>query len=277
MGLAARGMAWRVLLQGNSSYTRVFFVVNIGYLLNNILPLRLGELGRALIMGREGLGFWRVFSTILIERAIDMFLIASMLGGTLPFVFSKYRSHSYVLVVFVIILLGLFFLHVLANRPHLIDRIMEKVKARLPFVYMLIKDRLQSFLLGLNALKKPNDLLKVLGWMTLTWALALWSQYLLLQAFLPQAHLLWIVFGQGVVALGAAAPSSPAYVGIIEAAWVGALSLFGVDSNTALAYAIASHLMNILVTGMIGGYALIGEGESIGELYRRLRNEKSIM
>ena len=81
-----RTWAWRSLLKEEVSFKKVFLTMNAGYLLNNILPFRLGELGRAFLLGHAGLGFWRVFSTILIERSFDMILAAGLLLGTLPFV-----------------------------------------------------------------------------------------------------------------------------------------------------------------------------------------------
>lgn len=272
-GLAARGVAWQLLLQGGSTYTQVFLTVNIGYLLNNLLPLRLGEFGRAFLLGRHGLGFWRVLSTILVERSFDMIVIAGMLLGSLPFVFGVFQSYQFALILLLIVLFGLFLLYLLANREQIVYKILERIGIRLPGLYIFLKDKLQAFLLGLKALTKPWDFLKVFGWMMMTWIFALGAQFLLLKAFLPHASFVWIVFGQGLVALGAAAPSSPAYVGVIEAAWVGALTTFGIHSSTALAYAISSHLLNIVVTGLIGGYALVREGDSISELYCQLREK----
>ncbi len=273
LGLATRGVAWRLLLRGESTYTKVFLTINIGYLLNNILPLRLGELGRALLLGRHGLGFWRVLTTIIVERAFDMIVIAGMLLGTLPFMFGIYRSYQYIFFIFSIVLIGFIALYLLVNNQRIVYKSLEKMGTYLPKLSLLIEARIQAFFMGLTVLTKPLDLIFVFYWMMMTWFFALSAQFLLLKAFLPQVNLIWIVFGQGLVALGAAAPSSPAYIGVIEAAWVGALTMFGVRSGTALAYALASHLLNIVVTGLIGGYALVKEGESISDLYGQLRKK----
>jgi uncharacterized membrane protein YbhN (UPF0104 family) len=72
-----------------------------------------------------------------------------------------------------------------------------------------------------------------------------------------------------------AVPSSPAYVGVLEAAWIGGLSVFGVAASTALAYALASHLLNIVITGVLGVYAVGRAGESLGNLYAQIRNVRS--
>ena len=52
-----------------------------------LLPFRLGEIGRALILSfKASLRFMFVFSTILIERAIDVAISAGLILVTLPFV-----------------------------------------------------------------------------------------------------------------------------------------------------------------------------------------------
>ena len=77
--LAIRGVVWRTLLCEEATFSQVFLTVNEGYLINNILPLRLGEVARAFLLSRKaGLGFWRVFSTILIERALDLMMAAGL-------------------------------------------------------------------------------------------------------------------------------------------------------------------------------------------------------
>ncbi|NMC79026.1 MAG: hypothetical protein GYA59_06675, partial [Chloroflexi bacterium] len=57
LSLGTRGLAWRVLLERKATLRQAFFVVNEGYLLNNLFPLRAGEFGRAVFMGKAtGLG-----------------------------------------------------------------------------------------------------------------------------------------------------------------------------------------------------------------------------
>jgi uncharacterized protein (TIRG00374 family) len=68
--IVVRSIVWRTLLQERAPLGMVFLTLNQGYLLNNVLPLRLGEVARALLLSRKAhLGFLQVFSTVLIERA----------------------------------------------------------------------------------------------------------------------------------------------------------------------------------------------------------------
>ena len=272
--LGIRGLAWRAILNDEPPFKRVFLILNAGYLLNNILPFRLGEIGRAFLLGRKGLGFWRVFTTILIERAFDMALVAGMVLGTLPFVWGSARAQQLAFMVVVVILSGMVTLHFLARYQSQALALFEKLGSRWPRLLRMGGDRVDSFFAGLVALKDVGRFLKVLSLMLVNWFLAVVAQFLLLRAFVPSSHFLWALFGQGIVALGVAVPSSPAYVGVLEAAWVSALSLVGVPPAEALAYAFASHILNITVTGLIGGYALLREGLSLSRLYSRIRNQR---
>ncbi|HEX7556453.1 MAG TPA: lysylphosphatidylglycerol synthase domain-containing protein, partial [Leptolinea sp.] len=61
-----RAIAWRILLDRKPTISQTFFGINAGYLLNNLFPLRAGEIGRAVLLGQStGLGTFHVLSTII--------------------------------------------------------------------------------------------------------------------------------------------------------------------------------------------------------------------
>ena len=274
LALMTRAIAWRKLLLDEIPYRDVFFTLNAGYLLNNILPLRLGELGRAFILGRHGLGFWRVLSTILVERVFDIAIISGMLLTTLPFVTGASQAYKVAITFFGMVLIGFVVFYLIARYRDRVLILYELLTERWPGLSLIGEDRLRSFFTGLAALTDFRRFLSVLFWMLVNWGLAILAQYLLLLAFVPSAELIWIVFGLAVVALGVALPSAPAYIGVLEAAWVAALSLVGVEPSTALAFAVSSHLINITITGVFGVYALVREGESLVRLYSKIRKEE---
>src|SRR5262245_35753317 len=85
--LAMRGVVWRALLRAKAPYREVFLTLNEGYVLNNVLPLRLGELGRAILLSRKtGLTFMEVLPTVVLERVLDLAFSAIILFSALPFV-----------------------------------------------------------------------------------------------------------------------------------------------------------------------------------------------
>ncbi len=74
VSLFARVFAWYILLQKRVSFKDAFFAMNAGYLLNNVFPFRLGEIGRALLLDRpEGPKAFEVLSSVVMERVFDVF------------------------------------------------------------------------------------------------------------------------------------------------------------------------------------------------------------
>lgn len=171
--------------------------------------------------------------------------------------------------------LGLSGLFVLARRQDLILRIFERLSRRWAFLQRIGQSTLPAFLAGLGVFNDGRVFLQAVGLMALNWLVAIGQYYVLLLAFLPEASPLWAIFSLGVAALGIAAPSSPGAIGVLEISLVGALSLFGVDPSTALAFALVTHLLNYVVTGTIGAYALTLDGQSLGQLYRQVRGLSS--
>lgn len=265
-----RSLAWRTILQETAPLRDVFLTMHSGYLLNNVLPFRLGEVGRAYLLGRT-LGFWRVFSTILIERAFDMILAASLLLGTLPFVLVDSDAGWTALAIGGVVLLGLLAFYLLARYREWALATFERLGARWPLVLRLGRERLDAFLTGLSALTSPSRFLRVLAWMLLSWAMAVMVQWMVLRAFYPAAAPLHAAFALAVSALGVAVPSSPGYIGVFEAAVVGALAAFDIPFATAFADAVMLHLLYVTVTGSFGLYGLMRGGVGLGEIFRRLQ------
>lgn len=267
-----RAKAWHTILKEVVPFRKVFLTMHLGYLLNNILPFRLGELGRAYVLGREnGLGFWRVFPSILIERVFDMIIMASLLLGTIPFVLDTGNTREIAIIIGGIVLLGLLVLYLLArNRQWALDQF-EKLGARWPILLRLGQERLEAFLEGLSALTSPRRFISVIVLMVISWGLAITIQFLVLRSFYPDARIVHSTFTQGVSALGVAVPSSPGYIGVFEAAIVGALAVFDIQPSTAFAYAVTLHIVYVLLTGCFGVYALATSNISLGEVFQNVR------
>ena len=273
MWLLVRAMAWRTLLQNQASYSQVFFTVNEGYLLNNVLPFRLGEVARAFLLSHKaGLNFWQVFPTIVIERVIDLAFAAGLLLSTLPFVIGASWARQAALGSGIIVLVGLAGLYILArNRAWALSRF-EQLSQRWPRLRKVGGHSVEAFFQGLAVLTNGKQFLLAVFWIFLNWLIALGQYYLILIAFLPDANLLWAAFTLGVAAMGIAAPSSPGAVGVYELVVVGALALFGIPAATALAFALTAHLTQYLLVGVLGTIGLARDGESLIGLYRQTRS-----
>ena len=276
--LGVRSIVWRTLLQEQASYSQVFLTLNEGYLLNNLLPFRLGEVGRAFLLSKKAhLGFLQVFSTILIERALDVAFATGLLLFSLPFVMQSGFARQASIATGAIVLLGLAALHLLARNQDWALQKFETFSGRLGMIKKIINEQqLKAFIAGLDALINLKRFLKVILWMSLNWGIALFQFYVLLRAFFPNTVLLWAAFTLSVMAMGIAAPSSPGAIGVMEIAIVGALSAFHLEASVALAAALTAHLTNYLVTGVIGIFALSRDGLTLTGLYQDVRRVSPI-
>ena len=77
--------------------------------------------------------------------------------------------------------------------------------------------------------------------------------------------------------MGIAVPSAPANLGTFEGSLVGGLSLLGISSSAALAYAVVMHFMQFIVTGVLGFIGLSRAGQSLSTLFSQTsdKEEKS--
>src|SRR5579884_2409849 len=85
--LAFRSVRWQVLLRSSApvSWRRLYPVLAIGYMANNLLPARIGELSRVyLVRRREQISASTVLASVAIERVVDGVTVLTLLVLTLP-------------------------------------------------------------------------------------------------------------------------------------------------------------------------------------------------
>jgi uncharacterized protein (TIRG00374 family) len=272
--IAVRAIVWRTLLRDRASYTDVFFTVGEGYLLNNFLPFRLGEIGRAFLLSRKSdMQFMEILPTIVIERTTDLGFNAAILLLSIPFVVGAEGAGRIGALVGVVILIGFVILYLLARYNQWALNLFHKLSARWPTLQRVGGNFLESFFMGLGVLKDGWLFLRFLFWMTVNWGLAIISYYLIIRAFFPQAQLVWSMFTLGVGAFGNAIPALPGAVGTLEGAFGGAVTLLAGpgSESTALAVALTVRFYNYLNSGVIGGIGLFREGQTLSGVYEQLK------
>jgi uncharacterized protein (TIRG00374 family) len=271
--MAIRAKVWQTLLRDKPAYVDVLFATSEGYLLNNFLPFRLGEVGRAFLLSRKsGMQFGEIVPTIVIERIIDLAFSAAILLASLPFVVGAEGSERISYLVGALVIIGLVMMYVLARYNQWALDLFHKLSARWPSLQKFGGSFLESFFSGLGVLTDGWLFLRFLFWMTLNWLVALVAYYLIILAFFPQAQPVWTLFVLGAAAFGGAIPALPGGVGTFEGAVTAALVLFTGDESTSLAVALTARLYNYLNSGVIGGIGLMREGQSLSGVYRQLMN-----
>lgn len=270
--LLLRGMAVKTLLEDKVTFKQAFLAVNAGYLLNNIFPLRAGELGRAALLGQtSGLGMMHVLSTIVIERAFDLAIAAGLLLSTLPLALEMDWARPVTMLILVIVVAMLAAMFLAARYRDLVHRWVHQLGARVKLVDRFVLPQLDSLLRGLAVLVQPKRFLLVLFWIGASWLVAVAEYYVLLLSLAPDAPLWWGAFVDSVLALGIAVPSAPGALGVFEAALVGALTILGFTPESGLAYAVIIHFQQWIVTGVLGAYGLISQGKSLTTFFKDIR------
>ena len=275
--LGIRSIAWRSLLGGRPKISQTFWVINQGYLINNLLPFRAGEVGRAILLGQStGLGTAHVLSSIIIERALDLIIAAMLLLTTLPLALGIAWARPAAVITLLLVSILILFLFLIANRQEQVNKLVASVSTRWDWVYRHIIPQINSLLDGLEALSNPRQFFVSIFWLVLSWIIAVTQYFILLLALDPTAKYWWGMFTDGVLALGIAIPSAPASLGTFEAAIVGALSILSINETAALAYAVTVHFLQFITTGILAIVGLTLQGQSLKKFILRFLAKDTI-
>lgn len=256
-GYVLRAYRWRVLLspQRNLPVGRVFGPTVIGFLAINTLPARLGEFVRAYLLARlERMPTAGVLGSCALERVLDLGFLA--LFWVLSLRFAPYpewfRLSGYLtLGLGGLAAAGLWLFQ--ARRAHAERFFDHEWLAWLPTrLKEGIQGAIPAFGDGLTALGAPGVLPRAVAWSAAMW-LTNASVFLLIGYAAGLNLPLWSPFLLAfVVCVAILLPSSPGFVGVMEAACVVGLSLLGVDGAHALAFGILYHLCQILPLVLLG-------------------------
>lgn len=270
--MGVRAQVWRTLLRNRASYSAVFWTVGEGYLLNNFLPFRLGELGRAFLLSRKSdMKFMEILPTIVIERAMDLGYLAIILLSAIPFVTGAEGSGRIGIIVGVVVLFGFVLLYILARSNQWALNLFHKLSAHWPVLQRTGGSFLESFFAGLGVLTDGWLFLRFIFWMTLNWLISIVSYYFIIRAFFPDTQVIWAMFGLGAAAFGNAIPALPGAVGTLEGAFGGALVLLTGNESVSFAAALAVRLYNYINSGVVGGIGLMREGQTLSGIYQQLK------
>ena len=280
IGLFARGGRWRALLSGALPFWRAFSITNVSYLINNVLPLRVGELARAYLatQAHPPVPVMKSVGTIVVERLVDVLAVLIILAlalsaGPLP---SELRATATFFVLVVVI--GFAILLILASQRRRTLIVAQRVIAHLtPLHHWNVLGWLEHFLDGLKPLTQPAELAQVLLLTAASWVCSLLSGYVLMIAFFGHADWATTCLFSAAASLAVAVPAVPGNLGTYEVSILLALRAmgFGDPPATAAAFAVAVHAVNLLVNSSLGVYGFIQEGVSLDQLSHGVREMKT--
>jgi uncharacterized protein (TIRG00374 family) len=268
-GSAVRAFRWQLLFfpRRDLPRMRLFAIINIGYLLINILPARVGELARAYLVSRGGrISAAHALSTIVVERIYDTLAAVLLLVAVSPFVpLPRWAVQGGLTVATITVTLAAL-LFVLSRQQDRLFGLWRLTTARVRWLARPgLEEGVRSALEGLVILQRGQVALGALAWTAAVWACNLGPFYLAMRAL--DMDLPWsaVAFTVSMTALSMIVPSSPGYVGVFEQGVILSLGLFAVEREAALAYALLIHALIYVTPNVLGLIGLWQESLSSRE------------
>jgi len=271
LAYVVRVFRWQVLFRplGRVSFLRTFEATYAGLFLNEILPVRVGEAARAVLVSRRlGVGLPRIVPSMVLERVIEGIWLA--LGVGIVAIFVPLPGHlargADILGAGILLATAAFI--IVATRTPKPRPDNGGAAARGP-----LSRKLRSLFATLGEGFREIGLDRKVGAsfaLTLPYfllqALAFWS---LLEAY----HIHLSVWTGGavflIVHLGTSVPGTPANVGAYQFFCVVGLTLFGIDKTTATGFSIIGFLLLTASILAIGLVAFLRSGLSLASLRER--------
>jgi uncharacterized protein (TIRG00374 family) len=277
MGLLTRAIRWRVLLSNGLPFSRTFSIMNVAYLVNGVLPLRIGEVARMYLAAQADppLPVLKTASTIIVERLLDLLAVVVLMAFALVTGSVPDELRAVGLVTAPLALIGFLVLVFMARNRILSQKLLTFLVGRLPFLQRLNLARwLDNFLDGLQPITQPKSLIQAVLWTAVSWGFSLVAGYILMFTFYPLADWGTTALYVAAAAFAIAVPAMPLNIGPYEGSIVLALTAagYGESFDTAAAFAVLVHGINVIVHSATGIVGFIQEGISLEQLSQGVRN-----
>jgi glycosyltransferase 2 family protein len=254
--LMTRALRWQRLVApiGRVGFLPMLGYLLIGYLANNVLPARLGELVRSHYLGdREGLSRTTTLGTVVVERVVDFVVVVAIASAAILVLSVRGIVANAVLVgvALAALLAAAIAVGIAAHRLPGAERI-AVIAGRWP----RLTDLAGKLRGGLAVAGRPRTLgealvLSLLAWGATVLAFAAAGQAVGIELTIGQASLL-----AAGVALVTAIPAGPANLGTFELAAVEIAKAVGVPPHEAFAIALLVHATILALTSVGGLVAL---------------------
>jgi uncharacterized protein (TIRG00374 family) len=274
-----RTIRWRSLLRRPDGsvfpFAPLWHATAMGFMANNVLPLRAGELVRPFVIARiTDVRFTTAFASIAVERIFDALTIVLLLtialatAGLAPDVAVGGVTVSRMAgVAAAVSAAALIAGALVVARPLAAERLVRRIvpSAKLAGRIVGVIDGIRQ---GLAALDTPRRIIPVIVWSLVLWLVNAASFWVGFAAFDITVGFAGALLVQGLLVFGVSVPSTPGYVGPFEAAIVAALALYGVSEDRSFSYALAYHVTTFIPIVLLGLWSAVKTGVGWGGLRR---------
>jgi hypothetical protein len=269
--LYIRAQRWRILLRpvGTPAMRTLVSATNIGFMANMVLPLRVGEVIRPVLVSRkENEPLSGILATVVLERIFDMFTILFLFGvsASLVAVSDQVRHWGYYLSGLAATVAAAVI--IVRWQEALALRILQLALRPLPAALSAPVDNFfRGFVQALETLQSPLTFVQLLGWSLYLWLVIALIYLLGILAFdIPAQVLVASITVSAIVAIAVSVPQAPGYIGSFQLGCTLSLAIFNVSQSHAIAYSIVSHLTQFAAVVAAGLYSLAREGMTMRQL-----------
>ena len=278
----ARTWRWHYMLRHLKpiSLGRLFPVVVIGYMGNNVYPLRAGEIIRSYVLRRkEGIPISASLATVALERLFDGLVMTLFVFATLPFLPLPQEFRSLVFLASGLFVVALVVFLGLAAFPRQANAVVAMVVTRL--VPSALRPKVlgiaEKFLEGLHSLRSGREVLMLFVTSTAIWLTETTKYWFVMHAF-PDLNVNFgvLMLMTAVVNLATMIPAAPGYVGTFDGPGIAVLNkVGGVNVDLAGAYTIVLHIALWLPVTLLGFWYMSRESLSWRDIDRAVEERKS--
>jgi len=272
-GVWLRAARWRMLVApfAHVSTGRLFQAILIGFAVNNVLPLRLGELVRTYLLHRShDVSIPSALATILLERLLDVVVLCAIMTVVLvmvPLDGWVLALASFASLVTAAAVAGLLVLVLLPRR--LLHRLFELGVGLADRLGRRVGSLARACIEGLRALEDARSVLAVGALSIGCWVAELGLYYCMMVAVGFNSGILSLGAGMVVANLATALPSSPGYIGTFDVPLQRLLTeTFGVTEAAAGSYTVLTHAVLLIPVVVVGLLLLSREDLSFKSLTR---------
>ena len=274
-----RALRWRPILHPvapDLPFAPLFSATVIGMMINNVVPVRAGEIARAFALARSTprVSFPAAFASLAVDRVFDVIVVfalmfLAMLDPAFPRdALVKGRPvSSYAITGVVLVAVLMIAMYTVVLLPARVLSLYEAVARRIaPRLEEKGRTAITAIIHGLSVLRAPGRSATVLAWTVAHWlcnALAFWLAFRAFGIVLPFSAALFL---QGLIAVAVAAPQAPGFFGVFELFGQIGLGLYGVGQDIAVSWAISYHALTYIPITVMGAWYFVRAGMSMGEI-----------
>jgi uncharacterized protein (TIRG00374 family) len=281
-----RALRWQLILESSHKIGiwHAFHPLMIGFMINCILPGRIGEFARPVILQKKAkVPFATGIATVAAERVFDVgalvvFAVITFayihINPRVEIVFGDFHLNrstlevlfSRILLLGILLIAGIIGISIPSIR-RIIHGVIDMLPALALFATETTKTKIRAkvcaplirfvdnIALGFTLIKYPKKIMICTLYSFLVWIIAAFS-YFVFSLGSPGIHLSYpeMFAVMVIICLFIALPAVPGFWGLWEAGGVFAMTLFGVSANSAAGFTLANHAVQmfpVIIVGLI--------------------------